>query len=167
MKPDPSTIAAMFEDVSLGAPERAVGFVMWRIVHRYQREVDQQLRPFDLTHLQFVILTLVAWQSRSGEPSTQAGLARFGEIHPMQVSKVLKTLEHKGAVRRTPAPSNALAKHVGITSAGLSTLEQALPVVIEIQSRLFGDGGKPGGILLEALLLIDLTGKSAPELRRP
>lgn len=167
MKPEPNTIAAMFEDISLGAPERAVGFVMWRIVHRYQREVDQHLRPLDLTHLQFVILTLVAWQSRSGEPSTQASLARFGEIHPMQVSNVLKALEHKGAVLRTPSPSNALAKHVGITSAGLSALEQALPVVTQIQGRLFGDGGKPGGNLLKALLLIDLAGKAAPDLHVP
>ena len=156
-------IAAMFEDVSLGAPERAIGFVMWRIVHRYQREVDQALRLLDLTHLQFVMLTLVAWQARSGELATQAELAKFGDIHPMQVSNVLKALEQKGAILRTPAPSNALAKHVDITSAGISALRQALPIVIQIQARLFGDEGRPGGRLLDTLVLIDRGSVIAPD----
>lgn len=155
MKPDARMITAMFEDVSLGAPERAVGFVMWRIVHRYQREVDQALRPFELTHLQFVVLTLVAWQARSGETVTQAALARFGDIHPMQLSNVLKVLEQKNAIVRTRAPLNALAKHVEITSAGISSLHSALPIVTKIQARLFGDEGRPGGSLLNALVSID------------
>jgi len=163
MKPNPHTIAAMFEDVSLGAPERAVGFVMWRIVHRYQREVDQALRPLDLTHLQFVMLTLAAWQARSGEPATQAELARFGDIHPMQVSNVLTALERKGAIHRTPAPANALAKCVEITTAGLSSLKQALPIVIEVQTRLFGGEGRPGGSLLTALLQIDREDDVEPD----
>src|SRR5664279_4436500 len=116
MSADASAIAQMFETISLGAPQNAIGFVMWRIVHRYQREVEQALRPMDLTHLQFVTLTLVAWMTRTGDKATQSELARFGDIHPMQVSKVLKALEQKKLVERTPAPGNALAKRVAITS---------------------------------------------------
>lgn len=167
MKPDPKAIAAMFEEVSLGAPERAVGFVMWRIVHRYQRAVDQALQPLDLTHLQFVILTLVAWQMRSGIQATQTALAKFGDIHPMQVSNVLKALEHKGAIHRTPAPNNTLAKNVGITVTGLSSLKQAIPIVIEVQARLFGDQGRPGGDLLSSLLEIDRGGNEMPDHGAP
>jgi len=167
MTTDPSMIAAMFDDVSLGAPERAIGFVMWRIVHRYQREVDQALRLLDLTHLQFVVLTLVAWQARAGGPATQAALAKFGDIHPMQVSNVLKALEQKGAVLRTPAPSNALAKCVEITPAGVIALRQALPLVIDIQGRLFGQEGRPGGRLLETLVLIDREGDAALDVQAP
>jgi len=162
MKPDSQTIAGMFEEVSLGAPERAVGFVAWRIVHRYTREVDQGLRHLDLTHLQFVMLTLAAWQAQSGGSATQAELARFGDIHPMQVSNVLKALEQKGAIHRTPAPANALAKRVEVTSEGLSSLKSALPIVIEVQSRLFGGEGRPGGSLLEALLHIDRAEGAEP-----
>lgn len=167
MTTDPRTIAAMFDDVSLGAPERAIGFVVWRIVHRYQREVDQALRQLDLTHLQFVVLTLVAWQARAGEPATQAELAKFGDIHPMQVSNVLKALEQKGAVLRTPAPSNALAKRAEITRTGVSALRQALPLVIDIQGRLFGDDGRPGGRLLETLVRIDRDGEATLDVQAP
>ena len=148
-------IAEMFDTISLGAPQNAVGFVMWRVVHRYQREVEQALRSLDLTHLQFVMLALVGWMTREGDSATQSELARFGDVHPMQVSKVLTALEKKGMLLRTPAVENALAKHVAITRPGFTALRHALPLVIDVQARLFGDEGRPGGRLLTALLRID------------
>jgi len=154
MNVDPQAIAEMFETVSLGAPENAVGFVMWRIVHRYQREVEQALRDLDLTHLQFVTLTLVAWMTRRGDVTTQAELARFGDIHPMQVSNVLSALAQKSLIERAPAGSGR-AKTVAITAAGLTTLRQAIPLVIDVQARIFGEQGRPGGRLLDTLAEID------------
>lgn len=152
---DARTIAEMFEKVSLGAPQNAVGFVMWRVMHRYVREVDQVLKPIDLTHLQFTMLTLVAWIARTGKTANQSELARFGDIHPMQVSNVLKALEQKRMVERTPAPGNALAKQVTITSVGIAAVRSALPLVIEVQERLFGNEGRPDGSLLKLLVQID------------
>jgi DNA-binding MarR family transcriptional regulator len=152
---DTRAINEMFETVSLGAPQKAVGFVLWRVMHRYQREVDQALQHLDLTHLQFTVLALVAWMARGGDSAAQAELARFGDIHPMQVSKVLKALEQKRMVKRTPTPGNALAKNISITSAGLTALRAALPLVIEVQQALFGEEGRPGGRLLAALARVD------------
>lgn len=155
MQPTPADIAAMFETISLGAPQHAVGFVMWRVVHRYQREVDQVLRPLGLTHLQFVVLALTAWAGRSADPATQSDLARAGDIHPMQVSKVLGALEAKDMVERRPSDTHGSAKNVAVTSAGLATLQEAMPLVIAVQARLFGEDGRPGGPLLATLLAID------------
>jgi len=124
-------------------------------MHRYQREVDLALRPLDLTHLQFVTLTLAAWMARGGEAATQSELARFGDIHPMQVSNVIKALEQKLMIKRAPAPGNALAKQVSITASGMTSLRAALPAVIEVQGRLFGDAGRKGGRLLDVLVEID------------
>ena len=151
-------IAELFETVSLGAPQHAVGFVLWRVMHRYQREIDQALRPLGLTHLQFIALALAAWSERDGEPATQSQLAAMGEIHPMQVSHVVKALDAKGLVTRTPSPGNALAKRVAITPAGLDALRAALPLGIEIQARLFGEEGRPGGRLLAMLVDVDRDG---------
>ena len=155
MSSDPDQIAELFESVSLRAPENAVGFVLWRVLHRYQREVDHALGELDLTHLQFTTLTLAAWLTRTGEPATQAELARFGDIHPMQVSLMLKALEQKGLAIRTKSRVNSLAKCVEVTPAGLSVLRRALPLVIEVQYRLFGEPGRPGGSLLKELLQAD------------
>ncbi len=145
----------MFEEVSLGAPENAVGFVMWRITARYQREVDRALTLLDLTNLQFITLALVAWFGRDDVPVTQIALARSAGIHPMQVSQTLKALEAKKMVSRRTSKSDSRAKRIEVTSSGLQTLQEALPRVIEVQHHLFGKAGLPGGILLRELLRID------------
>jgi DNA-binding MarR family transcriptional regulator len=155
MENDTPALDALFADASLGAPENAVGFVLWRLVHRYQREADRALVPLDLTHLQFMTLTMAAWLARSGEPVPQATLSRFGDIHPMQLSHMLKALAGKELIARTPNPADVRAKHVEVTAAGRAALRRALPVVIEVQHRLFGDEGAPGGALLDALVRLD------------
>ncbi len=153
---DAGAIADLFATVSLGAPENAIGFVLWRVVNRYIREVDRALAAsgLDLTHLQFETLIQAAWLGRSGEAATQAELARFGGIQPMQVSHMLKTLEGKGLVARPRDPSDVRTKRVEVTAAGLEALRRAKPVVIDVQRRLFGEEGAPGGRLLNSLLQV-------------
>jgi DNA-binding MarR family transcriptional regulator len=149
---DTAKIAELFSTVSLGAPENAVGFVLWRVFHRYQRAVDRSLAVLDLTNLQFTTLTLVAWLSKSGDTPTQAEIARFGDIHPMQVSLMLKALEQKGMIARAAVEANARAKSVSITAMGLDALQRALPLAIEVQRQMFGEEGRVGGAVLAMLL---------------
>lgn len=152
---DAKAIAHLFATVSLGAPEKAVGFVLWRVLHRYVREVDRALSGLDLTHLQFQTLALAAWLCRADEPATQSDIARAGDIQKMQVSHMLKTLEDKGLITRPRRTSDVRAKHVKVTAAGLARLRQALPEVIDVQRRMFGDDGMPGGSLHTTLLRLD------------
>lgn len=152
---DATTLDRIFAAPSLGAPENAVGFVLWRIVHRYVRELDRALAPLDLTHLQFTILTLAAWLAQSSDAVTQAQLARFGDIHPMQVSNVLKALEGKGLVDRPASQIDTRAKLVTITETGVTALRHALPIAVEVQAKLFGEAGQPGGALLVELAKVE------------
>lgn len=148
-------IRKIFEEVSLGAPENAVGFVMWRLTMRYQREVDRALEPCNLTNLQFITLAQVAWFGREDKPATQIELARGSGIHPMQVSQTLKALELKKMIARRRSSSDTRAKRVEMTTPGLNTLRAALPRVIAVQHRIFGKEGRPGGALLKGLLRLD------------
>ena len=152
MEVDPRTLADLFEQDTLGAPENAVGFVLWRVVHHYVREIDRALAAGGLTHLQFTVLAMTAWMGRSGQPVTQVALARFGDIHPMQVSQMLKALEGKGLVARPRSETDTRARHVEVTEAGVAALRQAMPLAINVQARLFGAAGEPRGDLLAALL---------------
>ena len=155
MSKNSRAIQDLFKNTSLGAPEKAVGFVLWRLVHRYIREVDRALAPLDLTHLQFTTLAMAAWLGRTGEAVTQVALAREADIQPMQVSHMLKALEEKSLVSRVRHAADTRAKHVQVTAAGLRALRRALPVGIEVQRRLFGEEGRPGGSLLAALQRLD------------
>jgi DNA-binding MarR family transcriptional regulator len=145
----------MFSTVSLGSPENAVGFILWRLTARYQRETDRAFVPLNLTNLQFVTLALAAWFERTGEAVSQAELARFGGIQPMQFSLMLKALEKKGFISRERNETDTRAKHVAITQAGFKALKKALPIAIAVQERLFGPDGRPGGRLHQELLELD------------
>ena len=153
------TLDQLFESVSLGAPENAVGFVLWRVVHRYQREIDRILAAVDLTHLQFTTLAMAAWIARSDKPATQAAIASAGDIHPMQVSQILKVLERKRMVARFRDPADERAKIVRIEALGVEALRTAMPLVIEVQRAMFGPQGEPGGRLLSELLRISDRGQ--------
>lgn len=148
-------ICELYEQASLGSPDNAVGFVLWRVMHRYQREVERALGPHDLTHLQFTTLAMVGWMCRSGEPATQAELARRADIHPMQISLMLKALEAKEMVSRQRATEDTRALLVSITGKGLDALRAAFPIVIGIQRSMFGTAGAPGGALLQELRKIE------------
>lgn len=120
-------------------PEDTIGFLLWRVAHRHQREVDRVLAALDLTHLQFVVLVQTAWSSRNGDEVTQAGLARSSSIHPMQLSNILKTLEAKALVRRDRCPAHPRAKRIILTAAAVDLLGRALPRVTALQATFFGD----------------------------
>ncbi len=156
-------IRRMFEEVSLGAPENAIGFVLWRITSRYQREMDRALAVVDLSNLQFVTLALVGWLERSGNTATQIELSRFGGIHPMQLSQMLKSLESKRFVERKRDAVDSRAKQVMLTRKGFTVLEKALPLAIEVQSRLFGKAGARGSDVLGILLDLDTQVRASTE----
>ena len=152
---DVEAIRALFAEASLGGPDKAVGFVLWRVMHRYQRAVERALAPHELTHLQFTTLAMTAWMCRSGDFVTQAELAREADIHPMQISLMLKALESKGMVARRPSTTDTRTRLVGITPAGIKALRTALPIIVELQQQMFGNAGAPGGALLNALRSIE------------
>ncbi|WP_092047392.1 MarR family winged helix-turn-helix transcriptional regulator [Methylobacterium pseudosasicola] len=155
MVANPQTLSDIFATETLGSPENAVGFVLWRVVHRYVREIDRILAPVGLTHLQFTVLAMAGWLLREGEAVTQVTLARFGDIHPMQVSQVLKALEAKGLIARPRSAADTRAKSVAVTEAGVDALRRAMPLAIAVQARLFGQAGRPGGKFLDMMLRFD------------
>ena len=70
--------------------------------------LPRRLRICDLTHLQFALMAALGWLTRRDERTTQSDLAVFVDMHRMQVSQVLFTLERKGQIsrhRQTGAPA--------------------------------------------------------------
>lgn len=157
MSADADAISEMFASVSLGAPERAVGFVLWRVLHRYVREVNQALNGLDLTHLQFQTLALTAWLGQDGRPASQTEIAQAGDVQKMQVSHMMKALEKRGLITRSRNSADTRAHSVEVTATGVATLRDALPLVVDVQRRIFGEDGMPQGALLEALLRAEQT----------
>lgn len=145
----------LFEAESPGGPERAVGFMMWRVSRQYLRSIDRALAPLSLTHLKFHTLTLIAWLSKTEQVITQKRLSEFSDIQPMQVSLILKGLEDAGLIVRARAAADTRAKVVQLTAAGWQSLKEALPIAVQCQEAFFGDAARPDSDLLRLLSELD------------
>jgi DNA-binding MarR family transcriptional regulator len=107
------------------------------VVHLWQRQVESALDRLDLTHLQFVLLAGIGWLTRNDDLLTQVRLAEFCKIDVMQVSQVARKLEVKGLLERCAHPTDTRAKVLKLTQNGEEILEQALPLIENLDAAFF------------------------------
>jgi len=100
------------------------GLALWRVTNAWQRRIRAALAPHDLTHVQFVLLASLTWMDRS-EPVTQRDLAAFADTDVMMTSQVIRALEAKGYVTRSPHPTDGRAVTLAPTPAGIALANRA------------------------------------------
>lgn len=100
------------------------GLALWRATNAWQRVVRAALAPHGLTHVQFVLLASLTWMDRS-ESVTQRDLAAHAGTDVMMTSQVLRALEAKGYVTRTPHPTDGRAMALAPTAAGVELANRA------------------------------------------
>ena len=110
------------------------GLLLWHVTNRWQAAQRAALKPFGLTHVQFVLLASLAWL---GEPVTQRELAAHACTDPMMTSQVLRALEQRQLVRRTAHPSDARAWAVSVTRAGRTLADRANAAVETCDRQFF------------------------------
>ncbi|MFH9353770.1 MarR family winged helix-turn-helix transcriptional regulator [Kitasatospora sp. NPDC017646] len=141
-----------------GRPTESPGFLLWRVTLAWQRALAAALRPYDLTHVQFVLLTGAWWLGVDEGVPTQRRLAEHSGTDPMMTSQVLRTLEGKGLVERLPDPVDSRAKRVRVTEAGQALRERAMYAVEKADAEFFAP--VPRG---DALAVLNaLSGSLAP-----
>lgn len=120
-------------------PEESVGFLFWQITHLWQRKMNLALKELDLTHVQFALLSGVAWLERLDEDITQVKLANHAKTNIMMTSKVLKTLEKKDLISREECEFDTRAKCISITDDGRGRIEKALKIVEDMENKFFSE----------------------------
>jgi DNA-binding MarR family transcriptional regulator len=118
-------------------PEDSTGYLLWQVVHLWQRQVELALTDLNLTHLQFVLLAGIGWLTRNGDLLTQVRLAEFCKIDVMQTSQVVRKLELKEFVNRYAHPTDTRAKVLMLTPTGATILERALPLIENLDTTFF------------------------------
>ncbi|MFY9916348.1 MAG: MarR family transcriptional regulator [Nocardioidaceae bacterium] len=127
------------------------GRLLWQVTNAWQAAQRAALRPFDLTHVQFVLLASLTWLA-DGPPTTQRKLAEFANADPMMTSQVLRTLEAKGLVERLPHPTDARARALTVTSAGIELANRANLAVEYTDHRYFSALGDDRKAFTQMLL---------------
>jgi hypothetical protein len=59
------------------------GLMLWRVTNAWQASIRAALRPFDLTHVQFVLLAALTWLDAE-TPITQRDLAEYARTDPIK-----------------------------------------------------------------------------------
>lgn len=124
-------------------PHHSPGFMLWRGFMEWQRQLNSQLRPLDLTQPQFAILAVCAWLNREGI-TTQLDVAAFTGMDRMHISQIVSRLEECGLLSRHPLEGDKRAKVVQLTEPGRAKLTQALPLVEAFDKAFFATVGGPG-----------------------
>jgi DNA-binding MarR family transcriptional regulator len=118
-------------------PEDSTGFLLWQVVHLWQRQTETALTELDITHLQFILLAGIGWLTRNGDLLTQVQLAEFCKIDVMQISQVARKLEVKELIQRSVHPTDTRAKVMNLTASGIAILDRALPLVEGLDAKFF------------------------------
>ena len=115
------------------------------------------MKPFGITHAQFVLLASLAWLADNEKPITQIDLAHHAKMDVMMTSNVLRTLEHKGLLERQSHPTDTRAKSLVVTGKGRELAKKTVTVVEAIDKAFFsvlgGDASKFNKQLLKLIAI--------------
>ncbi|POM26108.1 Transcriptional regulator SlyA [Actinomadura rubteroloni] len=121
--------------------------MLWHVTLRWQRDIARALAPFDLTHVQFVLLATAWWMNSHGEDPNQLSLARKAGTDVKMTSQVLRKLEDKGFLRREVDPADTRAKLLRVTDAGARLAQRTIEVVDEVDRGFFAAAPEAAGLL--------------------
>lgn len=117
--------------------DESSGFLLWRTHNYWQREIRQRLKPFGLTHTQFVVLASTHWLNLQHQSVTQIDIAQHAKTDTMLTSNVVRALEKKALLKRHEHHRDTRAKTVQLSGKGVKLLEQTIAVVEAFDREFF------------------------------
>lgn len=118
----------------------STGLIMWRVTNSWQAAQRATLKPFGLTHVQFVLLASLTHLD-GVEAVTQQRLAEHTGSDPMMTSQVVRVLADRGLVDRAPHPDDGRAKVLAITGQGAELTNAAIVAVEACDAEFFAPLG--------------------------
>lgn len=94
--------------------------------------MDDALRPFGLTTLQYTALSVL----RARGATSSAQLARRAFLRPQTMHEMVLTLEKRGYLRREADPANKRVLLATLTEDGHDLLDRCSPAIHELESAL-------------------------------
>lgn len=120
-----------------GANGESIGLLLWQAASNWRRQIETALKPLDLTHTQFILLTSIHELTYDGTDVTQGELARHANLDNTMTSQMLRALEQKGLIERRMRPGDDRSKFPHLTPEGQDLVAQATPVVEEVDGIFF------------------------------
>ncbi|KFI31344.1 MarR family transcriptional regulator [Haematobacter massiliensis] len=141
------------------------GSLVWHLAMRWRNEVDHSIAPLGLTHAQYSALASLHSLVERGLSPSQKELADYTGLQPIYVSKLVRTLEAAGYLKRESHQNDSRAVSLTLTETGFSIVTEARRIVKALDARLTEPLGGPDGerTRLLAGALQDLLGQPKPK----
>lgn len=95
----------------------------------------KELKKYNLTHTQFVILSVIAYLEKSSRFISQVDISALSNIDAMTVSTSLKTLSKNGYVITTSCIEDSRANTSALTMNGKEVQLSAIQIVEDIDDH--------------------------------
>lgn len=115
------------------ASDKNPGFLLWQVSTLWSSSTAAVLKPFGLSHPQFVILATIDWL-KNQEASLEA-IARHIILDPKPTSHLLRSLQIKGLIEHSPI-TDKKSKY-SLTIVGAEMLAKVLPIVESADADFF------------------------------
>ncbi len=99
-------------------PANDSGYLLWQISNLWQRVINEMLSYHQITHVQYLLLATIVWMKKQKLVITQNSLAKQAQSHKMMTSKVLRSLEKDGFVKRITNKDDSRYKMIDLTDKG-------------------------------------------------
>lgn len=133
--------------------DQSPGLQLWRVTNRWQAAQRAALKPYKITHVQFVLLASLLWlEGQTDEPIIQKDLADLAATDIMMTSQVIRTLEKLGLVIRKRHSTDGRARTVASTPRGSNLINKAILSVETCDELFFGKLSKNSVQKLTGLL---------------
>ena len=131
----------MILQTKFSGPAESPGMLLWQTTNAWQSEIRAALAPFNLTHVQFVLLASLVWLESKQPHVSQQQLADLANTDPMMTSQVLRALEARGQLLRRPHPEDGRAKTLQTTAQAKELVNRAVVAVEHCDAKFFGSQG--------------------------
>jgi DNA-binding MarR family transcriptional regulator len=108
-------------------------YLMNRIMTRWNTNVAQELKDFDITTTQMRALAVLSVSSSV----TINELSVFAVTEQSTMSRTLDSLEEQGYIRRQARPDDMRVRDVSITAKGRSAFEKVWPMLYHMLLEMF------------------------------
>jgi MarR family transcriptional regulator, organic hydroperoxide resistance regulator len=115
------------------AGEENPGFLLWQVSTLWSNSTAAALKPFGLSHPQFVILATIDWLK--SHETHQEAIGKHIVLDPKLTSHLLRSLQVKGLIE--PSHKTDKKSHYMLTTAGAEMLAKVVPVVKNSDAAFF------------------------------
>jgi DNA-binding MarR family transcriptional regulator len=135
-------------NAAAGAKPMGLAYLVGRLDHVLNQRLRDAVAPAGLSVPQYTALSVF----RAHGSLSNAQLATRTMVSPQSANEMVKQMEAKGWIARTPDPAHGRIIQIGLTEAGQAVLAECDARVAQVERTMFPELDEAGRSLLQAQL---------------